>query len=548
MLRLLFAAIRFTLALPFTLGRWALARLRPRAIALQVDLDGLHPLFSQPAPLLARLQGRTPPLDQYTLEARLRRAQDDARIETIYVRIGELRGGWATLFGLRETLRRVAEPPGRRVVAFVAQPDLRALWLASAADEVWLPPDVPVMSLGLGAELTFFGEALTRAGVEADVLTAGAYKAALEPFTRTEPSPANAEMIEALLSAMRHVVEGEMRRQRGEDVDLDLLGAGPAQPEVFVEAGLADAIVPEEDVRARIGCPEDGPTRLVGLEDYAGPVRPWPRWPARAARMGLIEIRGVIRDGRGPGATDQAVVEACAAARRDKGIRGVLLHIDSGGGSATASERMWRAVRALGAEKPVVALLGDTAASGGYYAATAARRIVCPPTTLTGSIGVLAAKPVAAGLLARLGIHQTRFELHPRAKMFSLGRRFTDDERAALAASIDHTYQLFLRRVAEGRGTTVEAIAPLAEGRVWTGHQAESHRLIDVRGGLWSALGELGAAAGVSERRLRRVGPRRTLLQRLLRQTGAAQATELLDILALARDQRALAWCPLRLD
>lgn len=548
MLRLFFASIRFVLALPFTLIRWGLARLRPRKMVLQIDLDGLHPLFTQPAPVLARLQGQTPRLDQYTVNARLRRARGDRRVDTIYVRIGALRGGWATLFGLREAIRGIARDTSKRVVAFVAQPDLKSLWLASAADDVWLPPDVPVLSLGLGAELTFFGGALERAGVEVDVLTAGAYKAALEPFTRTEPSPANAEMIRALLQAMRQVVEDEMGRQRGEDVDLELLGAGPAQPELFVEAGLADAIVPEEDVRERLGCPEDGPARLVGLEDYDGPLRPWPRWPKRPARLGLIEIRGLIRDGRGPGATDRAVIEACDAARREKGIDGVLLHIDSGGGSATASERMWRAVRALGAEKPVVALLGDTAASGGYYVATAARAIVCPPTTLTGSIGVLAAKPVAAGLLARLGIHQTRFEMHPRALMFSGGRPFSEDERAALAASIEHTYRLFLRRVAEGRKTTVEAIEPLAQGRVWTGHDAAANHLIDVRGGLESALDALCEAAGVSARRLRRVGPRRTLLQRLLRQSGAAQATELLEILALARDERALAWCPLRVD
>ncbi len=424
MLRLLFATLRFALALPFTLTRYALTRLRPRTMVLEVDLDALHPPFTQPAPLLARVQGQTPRLDQYTLLARLRRAQDDDRVETIYVRVGALRGGWATHSGLREAIRLAAERPSCRVVAFVAHPDLRSLWLASAADEVWLPPDVPVISQGFGAEVTFFGEALERAGVDVDVLTAGAYKAALEPFTRTEPSPANAEMIRALLEAMRRVVEGEIGERRGEDVGLELLGGGPAQPEAFVEVGLADAIVPEEQVRERLGCPEDGEARLVGIEDYDGPVRPWPRWPHRPARLGLIEIKGLIKDGRGPGPTDRAVVDACDAARRDKRIDGVLLHIDSGGGSATASERMWRAVRALNAEKPVIALLGDTAASGGYYVATAARQIVCPPTTLTGSIGVLAAKPVAAGLLARLGIHQTRFELHPRALMFSAGRPF----------------------------------------------------------------------------------------------------------------------------
>ncbi|MCB9539871.1 MAG: signal peptide peptidase SppA [Myxococcales bacterium] len=548
MLRLLFASLRFVLALPFTLTRYALARLRPRDVVLQLDLDALHPLFTQPAHLLARLQGQTPRLDQLTLLARLERARDDDRVQTIYVRIGALRGGWATHFGLREAIRLAAERPNCRVVAFVAQPDLRSLWLASAADEVWLPPDVPVTSQGFGAEVTFFGEALDRAGVEVDVLTAGAYKAALEPFTRTEPSPANAEMIRALLQSMRQVVEAEIGGRRGEDVELDLLGGGPAQPEVFVETGLADAIVPEEQVRERLGCPEDGDTRLVGLEDYAGPVRPWPRWPRRPARLGLIEIKGLIKDGRGPGPTDRAVVAACDAARRDDRVRGVLLHIDSGGGSATASERMWRAVRALNAEKPVVALLGDTAASGGYYVATAARQIVCPPTTLTGSIGVLAAKPVAAGLLARLGIHQTRFELHPRATMFSAGRPFTDDERAALAASIEHTYRLFLRRVAEGRALTTDEVEPLAQGRVWTGHDAQQSRLIDRRGGLPAALDVLGEAAGVADRRLRRVGPRRTLLQRLLRQTGAAEAVEPLELLALTRDTRALAWCPVRLD
>jgi protease-4 len=226
----------------------------------------------------------------------------------------------------------------------------------------------------------------------------------------------------------------------------------------------------------------------------------------------------------------------------------VRLHIDSPGGSAPASERMWRAVRRLAAEKPVVAWMGDVAASGGYYVGCAAHAIVATPSTLTGSIGVIAARPSLGRLLGRLGIHRARFELDPRATMFSLGRRLKDGERGALEVHIADTYDLFLRRVAECRGTTPEAVRPVAEGRVWTGAQALERGLIDHLGDERLALDLLAERAGVSlglEPHVRVVGPPKRLAS-VLRPLIGAEAP-VLSMLRMVAESRALAWCAIRL-
>lgn len=549
MIKLLLKGIAWLALLPFTLLRWVIAKVKRRRLAILLDLEGHHP--HRPAPA-APLRPRTSTLPLRVIRDRLRRAVEDPRVELVRVRIGALQGGWAELDSLRHALLET-RTAGKRLVAFVAHPDTRTLWVASAADEVLLPPAVPVQAAGISAEMPFFGEGLDRVGIDLEVIAAGEFKSAMEPFTRSEPTEANREAVDALLDDLYdHLVE-DLAKGRGKTPEAvrAIFEAGPYLADDAVGAGLADALVEEEAVPDRLGFGDDGALTGVPLAAYAGVPSPWPRFRWRAPRLAVVEVRGTILDGRHDaehptGATIRAVCESLERARRSRSVKGVLLHVDSRGGSATASERMWREVRRLAAEKPVIAWMGDAAASGGYYVASAAHAIVAAPATLTGSIGVIAAKPVGQRLLARLGVNVVHFERGPQATMYSPARPFTEAERAAMGASIRQFYELFLQRVAEGRDRTPESVDPVARGRVWTGRQALEHGLVDVLGDEKVAERLLAERAGVPpDRGLRLIEPPRGLRQWL--QPRLRVEAPWLEIVTLTRETRTLAWCPLEL-
>lgn len=535
----LFSLITWPLRLPFTLLAWAIWRLGRGQRDLFVSLEGHHP--HRPS-MRSVFNPRREGISRRGLTALVREAIEDRRVKGLKVRIGALRGGWSMLHELRAALA-AAKAGGLRVDVFLAAADHRTLFVASPADAIHLQPDAAVLATGIAAEMTFFKGALDTAGVELDVITAGAYKSAMEPFARAWPSAANQEAMNALLDDLdRHLVDG-ISASRGVEPSAvrAIFDRAPASAEALVETGLATALMDEDAWLDEAAGP---------AQAYGGRARPLPRLPRRA-RLAVIEVRGTIRDGAfddptPAGATISAVVGALDAARKSRRIKGVLLHVDSPGGSATASERMWQAVRRLAEEKPVVAWMGDYAASGGYYVASAAHQIVATPGTLTGSVGVIMAKPVIGGLLDKLGLRQVRFERGAHAGILSAGRRFLDSEREALAGHIQRTYSLFLDRVCTGRDQPREWLEPLAQGRVWTGAQAEAHAMVDRIGTEEDALRALAKEAGVDwEKRpfVATIEPRRSLLSRLRPSLNAP----MLELLQVADEGGTLAWCPVRI-
>ena len=547
----------WVLRVPFSLVRWTLHRLRHmirrRPIVLELSLEGSHPARSRPTGLLRR--GRRS-ISRLEIRERLRAAAEDPLVSTVRIRLGPLSQGWGALHELRELISRVRKA-GKRTIAFVAHPDMRTMWIASAADEVLIPPHVPVDMAGMAIELTFMGEGLGKLGLDFDVVAAGRFKSAMEPLTRTAPTAENERAIDAMLSSLYDgVVEGLAARPGcTPDSVRAALDRGPHLHEDAVELKLADGIIEEEEVAERLDCHPKGRARALSLTRYRGRVKPLPSFGRGRPRLGLVELRGNIVEGRDeergsarPGtATVRALVDALDEAKEDRRIKGVLLRIDSRGGSAVASERMWRAVRAVRKKKPVVAYLGNYAASGGYYVACAADRIVAAPGTLTGSIGVIAAKPVGARLLAHLGIHQVRFERGDRAGMNSFSRGFTEAESQAIEASVEQFYKLFIRRVAEGRQRDADTVEPVAQGRIWTGCQALDHGLVDDLGDEQSAIDALADLAGLRRRpALWALGRGPGWLERLGLPLGAAinAGPAWLSLLELTRHERVLAFCP----
>lgn len=547
MLRLLLLAVVWVLLLPLTLLRFAVASIRRPRLALLVDLEGQHPHRAAASNPLRRPVNGVP---RGVLRDRLRRAAEDPRVHLVRARVAHLSGGWAELYELRRALADV-RAAGKRVVAFVPFPDTRALWVASAADEVILSPDVPIHAAGVSAQVHYLGSLFGHAGVDFEVVTAGAFKSALEGLSRSGPSDPAREALEALLDDLYAGLTDDMATGRGTSAEAvrAAFDSGPHLPDAAVAAGLADTLVCEDDLEDHLGYGKDGDLRAVPIEGYRGRVRPWPQLHVRRPRLAMVEVRGAIRDGRHDdpnpsGATTRAVCDALDAARRNRRIKGVLLHVDSRGGSATASERMWRAVRKLAEEKPVVAWMGDAAASGGYYVACGAHTIVAAPGTLTGSIGVLSAKPVLRRLFERVGVDVLHLERGPQSSMYSAAKGFSPPEREAMAATVGHFYSLFLRRVSESRDCTTESVHEVAQGRVWSGAQAAARGLVDQVGDEGDAVRLLAERAGVrGVPRLRLIGPRRNL--RRLLPLGAA--APLFDLWSLSRESAALAWCPVDL-
>lgn len=538
-LAFLFSLITWPLRLPFSLIGWTIWRLGRGQRDVFISLEGHHPHRQTPRSLL---NPRRDGISRRGLAALVREAIADRRVKGLKVRIGALRGGWSMLHDLRAALQAAREG-GLTVDVFLAAADHRTLFVASVADAIHLQPDTAVLATGIAAEMTFFKGALDTLGVELDVITAGAYKSAMEPFARAWPSAANQEAMNALLDDLDAHLVGGIADGRGIDPATvrAALDQAPVGAEEAVAMGLATAAIDEDEWFDEAAVPAGA---------YGGRARAIPRLPRRA-RLAVVEVRGTIRDGsyddpNPQGATIKAVVGALDAARQSRRIKGVLLHIDSPGGSAAASERMWQAVRRLAAEKPVVAWMGDYAASGGYYVASAAHAIVATPGTLTGSVGVIMAKPVIGGLLEKLGLRQVRFERGAHSGLLSAGRPFLDSERIALEGHIRRTYGLFLDRVCTGRDKPREWLEPLAQGRVWTGSQAMAREMVDRLGTEEDALQQLAEAAKVDWARrpfVTTIEPRRSLMSRLRPSLNAP----VIELMRMAEDGGTLAWCPVKL-
>lgn len=447
------------------------------------------------------------PRDPYgDLLRRLELARDDADVGAVVLRLDDLSVG----AGRTEELRRaIASIAARKpVVAYVTGGGTRAYWLATAATAIVAPPGAPLFVNGIGTSQLYLKDALARLGVTFEVVKAGAYKSATEPLVRTEPSPEAREATNAVLDDVfgRIVADvGAARRLAPERVRA-LVDQGLFTSEEARDAGLLDAVLWPDELEGFL-------RRLAGRPlEAGGRYRPEPERTAQ--RWGLppvvqvIRIEGIIAPGksRDPLGRDtiagaETVSRAIARAAEDGRVKAIVLRIDSPGGDGLASDLIWREViRARQKGKPVVASLGDLAASGGYLVAVGAETILAEPSTLTGSIGVFAAKPDLSGLLGKLSVHRAAFARGENAEITSLARPWSASERAVLERQIQAFYEIFLDRVATGRKLSRAEVEPVASGRVWTGRQALERRLVDRMGSLQDAIALARERAGLRAR------------------------------------------------
>jgi protease IV len=433
---------------------------------------------------------------------RLEALADDPEVVALVVKIGDLDLGGGRIEELRAALARVgARKP---VLAYLMGGGTREYWLATAASAVAVPPGSALEVNGIATANLYLKDALARIGVAFEVIKAGAYKSAPEPLVRTGPSSEAREAIDSVLDDAfgRFVTDVAAARRLAPEkvralVDQGLFGSEEAQ-----QAGLVDAVIWPDEAEGLL-------RRMVGRVRVGGKYRPESiraaqRWAVPPV-VEVIRIEGAIVAGRSrSGMADLAGAETVAAQLRaaaaDGGVKAIVLRVESPGGDGLASDLIWREVVRARAKKPVVASMGDLAASGGYLAAVGADAIVAEPSTLTGSIGVFVLKPDLSGLLAKLGITREAWARGETSQLAATGKPWTEKERRAIERQIESFYRIFVDRVAEGRKLPRAQVEATAGGRVWTGRQALERGLVDVLGSLEDAVVLAVQRAGLDRR------------------------------------------------
>jgi protease-4 len=426
----------------------------------------------------------------------LRKATIDPRLAGIVLRVGTLEIGWAQAREIREMLRG-ARAAGKRIVAYLDNELAGAnlsYYVASTADMVYLPPGASAMLTGLSAHFVFLGGVWEKIDVAMQVEQIREYKTFGDTITRKQMSPAHREMANWLLDDLNDEFVGAIAEGRKVTVPevLSTIDACPSAAQEYVDASLADRVAYFDEMLREIG--GGRPATVV-------PEKKYRRVPAKSVGLGgaekvaVIHAVGTIVSGDSPrsGAVGSAVgsrtlERAFRQALDDASVKAIVLRIDSPGGSAAASDQVWRAAKVARERKPVIVSMGNVAASGGYYMGAAADKIVAEPGTLTGSIGVILMKPDMSGLLARLGVSTDALGRGRYSRVMDLTKSMDKAELALVKGQMNGVYRRFLERVAEGRKMTVEAVDAVGGGRVWTGRQAKERGLVDELGGLATAV------------------------------------------------------------
>lgn len=455
--------------------------------------------------LVLALDGQGPAALAAVVEE-LQAAASEGFVRGVLVRLGDGGLGWASAAALHDALVGL-RASGRLVVVQLDAVTNGSLYAACGADRILLAPTADAMLNPVSAELTFFGAALARLGLQAEVVAAGAFKSAGEPFARAFPSAESRQAMRELVAELQAQLVAVVAEGRGvppEQVE-DWVTRAPMSGAEAAAEGMVDGLAYGDQVEAFV---QD----LIGVEARWVPFGRYARWRRIQARldsagrrrptMAVVHLEGNVVDREGSTAREpqidaERVVPTLNALMDADDVRGVILAIRSPGGSAQASDDIARAVELLARRKPVLAVLGDVAASGGYYIAAPAARIIAAPGTITGSIGVVGGKLVIRDGAARLGVYTERVSAGEGGGMLGPWEPFSPEQAERFAASLGRFYARFLMVVSGGRRAPVRAIEPAAQGRVWTGNQAMARGLVDSLGGLSEGLDQLAALLGV---------------------------------------------------
>ncbi|NKI30582.1 signal peptide peptidase SppA [Croceivirga thetidis] len=369
-------------------------------------------------------------------------------------------------------------------------------WLASIADKVYLNPQGGMDFKGLASEVLFYKDLQEKTGIKMEVIRHGKYKSAVEPFLSNTMSDENRQQIKELITSIWDSMLEDISTSRNISTEnlnsiADTLGA--RLPAFAVESGLIDGTLFHDEfdaqLREKLGLGEDDKINSISLEDY-GVVAQTKGKPSGTDKIAVVYAQGEILYGEGTkDVIGQGIINrALKKARENEKVKAVVLRVDSPGGSSLVSDIIWREVELTRQTKPVVVSFGNIAASGGYYIAAAADRIIAEPTTITGSIGVFGTIPNISELSEDIGVNAEQVGTNANSVDYSLFEPMTESFRSQVEESIEETYDTFVSLVAQGRQKTFEEIDAIAQGRVWSGVEAQKIGLVDELGGLDKAI------------------------------------------------------------
>ncbi|MEM6394914.1 MAG: signal peptide peptidase SppA [Bacteroidota bacterium] len=441
----------------------------------------------------------------YDIMRTIRAAAKDDDIKGIYFSQTAVNAQPATIRQLRQELIKFREA-GKFIIAFSPNFVQGGYYLASAADEVYLGPMGVLDFRGLGSEIPFLKPMLDKIGVDVEVFYVGDYKSATEPLRRSSISKENREQTKAFLEDIFAEVVADIAESRGltpaevRNHAANMTGWREAD---LLQSGLIDGVAQrievEAKIRSRLGLSGQDKVNVIGLTDYYNARIK--KQTGGSDQVAVIVAEGNIVDGEGTLGSigDKRYIELVQQAQRNDAVKAVVLRINSGGGSASASENIWAAIEDLkAAGKPIVVSMGDVAASGGYYIAAGADSIFALPSTITGSIGVFNLFPVAKELMnEKIGINFDTVNTTPYANAFSPFQGLSDTERNLLTERAQIIYDQFMARVAEGRGLDPGYVAEIARGRVYGGRKAEEIGLVDRMAGIDEAIASAADLAGL---------------------------------------------------
>ena len=484
---------------------------RPGSV-LVVPVTGFIPEATPENPFAVAF-GRPGMTTLHEVTAAIRKAADDERITAIWLQPRGSMNAWASLEEIRSALHDFHKS-GKPVIATSGAGGYseRDYFVAAAAHHVFSPPAARFEMNGFVIVLQFMSRLLEKLDVDVEAIRAGNFKSAVEPFTQEGPSEENRLQVRSILDAHTAAFKAAILEHERIDADLldDIFEEGSiTSADAAYELGLIDSLLVDDEasefLKGLLGV--DGPLPAVTVKDYAGPGIAGSR-SGSDGTIAVVNLLGTIMPGRsgrddnplfgGSDVGSKSVTEMLKKLREDNTIDAVVVRINSPGGSAAASDVIWRAVAQTAEIKPVIASLGDVAASGGYYIAAGADIIVADPTTITGSIGVFSLLLDVSGLMEeKIGLTHEAVTTGPHADMLTGLRPLTDRERTMLTSDVDEIYDRFTRIVSDDRDLDLDRVLEISQGRVWSGYDALKIGLVDSLGGLETALGVAADAAGL---------------------------------------------------
>jgi protease-4 len=491
----------------------------PANSVLVMKVTGEMPDYSPQDPT-AELIGVVQPQSLLSFISSMKYARSDSRIGAILLDIDFPGIGWGKADEIREAIADF-KSSGKPIYAFMEIGSNKEYYIASACDKIYLPPSGDLYINGLAANVMFYKGTLDKIGVEMDTVQIGKYKSAAEQYTRKDMSDGQREVTNAILDDYSNRIAAAIadgRKKSPEDVKA-IIDNAPYDAVKAQSQGLIDGAIYRDEVYAQLktqlGYNDKTDLRTIGGRDYREAIGDSFSY-GRDADIAVIFASGVITTGHsssggfGGGEStvgSDTIIKAVNDAAKDDSMKAIVLRVNSPGGSALASDLMWRAIENAKAKKPVVVSMGDVAASGGYYISCNANKIIAEPSTVTGSIGVFMQKPVIKGLLDWAGVSSETVKRGKNSGLFDTTTKWNDDERKKIEESAHKIYyEDFVPRVSKGRGKSVEEIDSIGQGHVWTGAQAKQNGLIDEFGGFEKAVEVAKQLANIpAEKSVRRV-------------------------------------------